>query len=109
MNPRYLPGGDKHEQIREDANQDLFYERVKQDEELYSSIKSRVRSWTESELENWDEPTYDNFIKEYREYRHPDLQETIEVEIERTVREEYECKNFGLPFTWQNVEESQKR
>jgi hypothetical protein len=88
------------QEISDTAKYDIFYERVKQDEELCSSVKSRVRSWSESELENLDKPTYDNFIKVYREYRHPDLQETIEQEIERTVKDENERESFGLPFTW---------
>ncbi|OMF38808.1 hypothetical protein BK133_00980 [Paenibacillus sp. FSL H8-0548] len=67
-------------------------------EEILSSIRSRVRIWTEKEIARRDEPHYYAFIREYPEYIHDGWRSTIEIEIERTVKEEDEHKNFGLPF-----------
>jgi hypothetical protein len=67
-------------------------------EEILSSIRSRVRIWTEKELANLDTPHYYNFVREYPEYIHDAWKSTIETEIARTVKEEEEHENFGLPF-----------
>ena len=67
-------------------------------EEILSSIRYRVRKWTEKELNNRDTPTYYNFIREYPEYIHEGWKATIEIEMKRTVKEEDERENFGLPF-----------
>ena len=67
-------------------------------EEILLSICSRVRSWTEKELDKLDAPTYYNFVREFPEYIHDAWRSTIEREIERVVKEEHEHKNFGLPF-----------
>lgn len=67
-------------------------------EEILSSIRSRVRIWTEKELANLDTPHYYNFIREYPEYIHDAWKLTIEKEIARTVEEEEEHENFGLSF-----------
>ena len=68
-------------------------------EEILSSIRSRVRIWTEKELENLNAPSYYNFVREYTEYINDAWRSTIEREMERTVKEENERSNFGLPFT----------
>lgn len=67
-------------------------------EEILSSIRSRVRIWTVKEIANLDTPIYYNFIREFPEYIHDGWRSTIEIEIDRTVKEEYERENFGLPF-----------
>lgn len=67
-------------------------------EDILSSIRIRVRIWTEKEIANLDTPIYYNFIREYPEYIHDGWRSTIEDQIKRTVKEESERENFGLPF-----------
>lgn len=98
MNPRFLPGGDKYDSIRDDERRS-FYELVQaEQQDILDSIRCRVRSWTSNELENRDEPTYLNFIAEYYEYRAEAWESLIVEEMTRTVNEENERENFGLPF-----------
>lgn len=98
MNKRYLPGGDKYESIREDERR-AFYERVQiEQEEIISALKTTVSCWTENEIEDGNKPTFEHFIDEYPEWDHEELYDTITSEMERTVKEENERENFGLPF-----------
>ena len=63
-------------------------------EEILSSIRSRVRSWTEKELDKLDTPSYYNFVREFPEYLHDAWRSTVEREIERTV-ESFESEKRG--------------
>ena len=63
-------------------------------EEILLSICSRVRSWTEKELDKLDAPTYYNFVREFPEYLHDAWRSTVEREIERTV-ESFESEKRG--------------
>jgi hypothetical protein len=84
MNPRYQPGGDKYEDLRNDDRR-AFYERVQiEQEEIISALKTVVRCWTENEMEAGNNPTFENFIHYYREWDHEELHETIGEEMFRT-------------------------
>lgn len=66
-------------------------------EEILSSIRSRVRIWTEKELANLDTPHYYNFVREYSEYKNDAWKSTIEKEIERVVAANESEKRGRLP------------
>lgn len=83
MNPRYLPGGDKYEVIREDDHR-AFYERVQiEQEEIISALKTTVSCWTENEIEAGNTPTFENFRDFYPEWDHEQLYATIAEEMKR--------------------------
>lgn len=72
-------------------------------EEILSSIRSRVRIWTEKELNNRDTPHYYNFIREYPEYIHDGWKQTIEEEMKRTVEAVASEKRGRVPRVSQTI------
>ncbi|RCW44255.1 hypothetical protein [Paenibacillus prosopidis] len=83
INPRFQPGGDKYESIREDERR-AFYDRVEAEkEEIRSAIKTVVSCWTENEIEAGNVPTFEHFIDEYFEWDHQELYPIIIAEMER--------------------------
>lgn len=83
MNPRYQPGGDKYESIREDERR-AFWERVDAErEDIISALKTQVSCWTENEIEAGNEPTFEHFIDEYPEWDVEELYASISEEVER--------------------------
>jgi hypothetical protein len=83
INPRFKPGGDKYESIREDDRR-AFYEKVQAEQaEIIEVLKSVVSTWTENEWENGNTPMLERFIAEYSEWDHEELYATIVEEMER--------------------------
>lgn len=83
INPRFQPGGDKYEEIREDDRR-AFWEKVAiQQENLVEVLKSVVSTWTENECEAGNTPMLERFIAEYPEWDHEELYATIAEEMER--------------------------
>jgi hypothetical protein len=77
MNPRFLPGGDKYDECREDDRR-AFYERVAaEQEEILSALRTVVSCWTENEIEAGNNPTFEQFRDFYPEWNHEPLYETI--------------------------------
>lgn len=78
---RWLFGGDEYESIEERA---AFYERVQADkEEILDTLKSVVSTWTENEIEDGNEPVFEHFLDEYKEWDHDALYDVIEAEMNR--------------------------
>lgn len=83
INPRYMPGGDKYESIREDERRS-FYERVDAEkEEILAALKTTVRTWAENEIEEGNNPIFENFRDEFPEWDNEALYETIGEELRR--------------------------
>ena len=85
INPRFMPGGDKYESIRDDDRRP-FYERVQADQsEILDILKSVVSSFTENEWLEGNEPTLERFLLLYEEWDHEELYATISQEMERVL------------------------
>ena len=72
-------------------------------EEILSSIRSRVRIWTEKELDKLDAPSYYNFVREYPEYINDAWRSTVESEMERVVNAIESEKRGRLPRVSQTI------
>ena len=83
INPRFQPGGDKHDECKQDDRR-AFYERVQaEQEDIISALKTQVSCWTENEMEAGHNPTFDQFIAEYPEWDHEELYADIGKEMYR--------------------------
>lgn len=86
MNPRFMPGGDKYESIKEDERR-AFYDRIEEEKEhIVSVLKSVVSTWTENEFDNsnycetW---SFERFLDEHPEWNHEEIYSVIKNEMER--------------------------
>ncbi|MDF2652996.1 MAG: hypothetical protein K0Q73_8801 [Paenibacillus sp.] len=87
INPRFQPGGDKYESIREDDRR-AFYEKVEAEQaEIIEVLKSVVSTWTENEWEEGsiDEMRFNRFLIYHPEWDHEELYATISEEMERVL------------------------
>ena len=77
INPRFQPGGDKYDECMQDDRR-AFYERVDAErEEIISALKTAVSCWTENQIEDGYNPTFEHFIDAHPEWDHEVLYPTI--------------------------------
>lgn len=84
MNPmRYRPGGDKYQSTKYDDRRS-FFERVQAEkDDILSALKSVVGNWAENEIDEGNNPTFENFRDEYPEWDVEELYATIGEELHR--------------------------